>query len=194
MKKRTIYILAFSLVFAFSCKKQAKEDKEVQEKNTTTTETTETVNEKKLKMELQPKSGSNVKGNIVFTEKNGEVKMIAMIENLEPGQHAIHIHEKADCSAEDGTSTGGHWNPTAQPHGKWGDAAGYHKGDIGNLTANEKGMAYLEFKTDEWCLGCGDKNKDIIGKSIIVHAAVDDFVSQPTGNAGGRISCGGIIQ
>ena len=45
MKKRTIYILAFSLVFAFSCKKQAKEDKEVQEKNTTTTETTETVTE-----------------------------------------------------------------------------------------------------------------------------------------------------
>lgn len=25
-----------------------------------------------------------------------------------------------DCSAADGTSTGGHWNPTFQPHGKWG--------------------------------------------------------------------------
>jgi Cu-Zn family superoxide dismutase len=33
---------------------------------------------------------------------------------------------------------------------------------------------------------------DIVGKAIIVHAGEDDFVSQPTGAAGGRIACGVI--
>ena len=117
-----------------------------------------------------------------------------MIEGLEPGEHAIHIHEKADCSSPDGKSTGGHWNPTAQPHGEWGNATGYHKGDIGNLVADKDGYAVVNFATDEWCLGCGDPNKDIIGKAIIVHAGTDDFTTQPTGAAGGRVSCGGIIE
>ena len=64
----------------------------------------------------------------------------------------------------------------------------------GNLTADENGSATISMETDEWCIGCGDPNKDILGKAIIVHQAVDDFVTQPTGNAGGRVSCGGIIE
>lgn len=56
------------------------------------------------------------------------------------------------------------------------------------------GKGTITMSTDEWCIGCGDSNKDIIGKGIIVHDAADDFVTQPTGNAGGRVSCGGIIQ
>ncbi|HRV56153.1 MAG TPA: superoxide dismutase family protein, partial [Mangrovimonas sp.] len=50
------------------------------------------------------------------------------------------------------------------------------------------------FSTDEWCIGCGDPKKDILGKGLIVHEGADDYVTQPTGNAGGRISCGGIIE
>ena len=69
-----------------------------------------------------------------------------------------------------------------------------HKGDIGNIEADENGIAKLLMKTDEWCIGCGDEKKDILGKSIIVHQGADDFVSQPSGNAGARISCGGIIE
>ena len=49
-------------------------------------------------------------------------------------------------------------------------------------------------QTDEWCLGCVDENKNILGKAIIVHEGIDDFTTQPTGDAGGRISCGGIIK
>ena len=113
---------------------------------------------------------------------------------LEPGFHAVHIHEKADCSSPDGKSAGGHWNPTFENHGEWGDETGYHKGDIGNIEVNENGLAKLSMQTDEWCLGCGDEKKNILGKAIIVHKGKDDFTSQPTGNAGARISCGGIIQ
>ena len=99
----------------------------------------------------------------------------------------------SDCSSNDGKSSGGHWNPTLTNHGKWGDQSGFHIGDIGNFTANEKGVGIINFSTDLWCLDCGDDNKNIIGKAIIVHQGTDDFVSQPSGAAGSRISCGGII-
>jgi len=116
-----------------------------------------------------------------------------MISGLTEGTHAIHIHEKADCSSPDGKSTGGHWNPTFQPHGAWG-SEGYHRGDIGNFEADNEGNGEVTFATDQWCLGCDDETKNIIGKAIIVHQGADDLTSQPSGAAGSRISCAGIIR
>ncbi|MFY7758662.1 MAG: superoxide dismutase family protein, partial [Flavobacterium stagni] len=52
----------------------------------------------------------------------------------------------------------------------------------------------VTFSTDQWCIGCGDPNKDILNKGLIVHDKADDFVTQPTGNAGGRVACAGIIK
>lgn len=144
-------------------------------------------------VELESKNTTNVIGNVVFTEMEDVVTMIAEIKNLEPGKHAIHLHEKSDCSSDDGKSTGGHWNPTLTNHGKWGDENGFHVGDIGNFIADENGIGKINFSTDLWCLNCVDKNKNILGKAIIVHQGIDDFKSQPSGAAGSRISCGGII-
>src|SRR5690606_30639931 len=149
---------------------------------------------KQLSILMEPRSDSKTRGIVSFTEIEGVVTMHGEFEGLMPGMHAIHLHEKADCSAPDGTSTGGHWNPTFERHGKWGDEEGYHKGDIGNFEADETGKGMIHFETDQWCIGCDDENKNIIGKSVIVHEGVDDFVTQPTGDAGGRISCGGIIK
>ena len=185
MTKKILIMILLTVIFTVSCKK---------EKQNIKTETTVSVESKKIKVRLEPKSNSNVSGNAVFTTDKGMVTMVAVFEGLTPGPHAIHLHEKADCSSPDGTSTGGHWNPTAQPHGKWGASEGYHKGDIGNFEADEKGNGSITFTTDQWCLGCGDITKDIIGKAIIVHAGTDDFKTQPTGAAGGRVSCGGIIE
>lgn len=195
MKKLILLACIATISFASSCKNDKKE---------TTEETTTTVEEpvvetkkeevKKIKIKLDAKSESNVNGSAVFTEQDGTVKMVAVMDGLTPGDHAIHVHEKADCSSDDGKSTGGHWNPTAQPHGKWGATEGYHKGDIGNFKADENGNGTITFETDQWCIGCGDPNKDIVGKAIIVHQGIDDFTTQPTGAAGGRVSCGGIIQ
>jgi Cu-Zn family superoxide dismutase len=56
---------------------------------------------------------------VLFSEKNGVVSLSATIRGLSKGTHAIHLHEKADCSSDDGKSTGGHWNPTFEPHGAW---------------------------------------------------------------------------
>ena len=104
---------------------------------------------------------------------------VARLSGLTPGIHAIHIHEKSDCTAADGSSAGGHWNPTHVKHGKWEDAE-HHKGDIGNFIADENGNATINLKTSQWCIGCGDVNKDILGKGLIVHANPDDYTTQPT--------------
>ncbi|TXE10622.1 superoxide dismutase family protein [Gelidibacter salicanalis] len=187
-----IFIAVFALTMTTSCKKDKKDTPaEVTKEMPKETKTNEV---KKLKIALESKSGSTVKGNAVFTQENGVVTMVAVMDGLKEGEHAIHLHENADCSADDGSSAGGHWNPTNQPHGKWGSSDGYHKGDIGNFKADANGNGTITVTTDEWCIDCGDANKNIVGKSIIVHEGVDDFKTQPTGNAGGRVSCGGIIQ
>ncbi|TEB40779.1 superoxide dismutase family protein, partial [Flavobacterium circumlabens] len=64
---------------------------------------------KTLTVNLEPKSNSTVSGTATFTEKNGKVTFVAKVAGLEPGVHAIHIHEKSDCTAADGSSAGGHW-------------------------------------------------------------------------------------
>jgi Cu-Zn family superoxide dismutase len=183
-------ILASLVIFSvLACKKGVK-------KTEASNPTQEIVdNTETLTILLSPKSKSIVSGKVEFTETNGNVQMTAMIKGLSEGSHAIHLHEKSDCSSDDGKSSGGHWNPTGQPHGKWGVESGYHKGDIGNFNVKNEGEeAVIEFNTDQWCIGCGDETKDILGKGIIVHQGVDDFTSQPSGAAGSRVSCGGIIE
>ena len=204
MKKASVLMMAVVFVFAVGCKKDKKEeaDPATETQVETSTEKKETKSDnssykddkRKVTIALEPKSDSGVSGNVVFNQESGVVTMIAVLGGLSEGTHAIHLHETADCSSADGKSTGGHWNPTKEKHGKWGDAEGYHKGDIGNFTADENGNGTITFITSEWCIGCGDPTKDILGKAVIVHQGVDDFVSQPTGAAGGRVSCGGIIE
>ncbi|AWG21828.1 superoxide dismutase [Flavobacterium faecale] len=150
-------------------------------------------NDKKLTLNFEAKSGSNVAGIATFVEKDGKVTLEANFTGLTPGVHAIHIHEKSDCSSPDGKSTGGHWNPTFKNHGKWG-VGEYHKGDIGNFTADKNGNGSIKFTTDEWNIGSGDATKDILNHGIIVHQGTDDFKTQPTGDAGGRVACTGIIR
>ena len=193
MKKASIFILALTLVFAVSCKSDKKQTETSTENVVEKTEAT-TPQVKKVSVSLESKSNSEVTGNIVFKEEGEIVTMVAIISGLSEGNHAIHLHEKADCSSDDGKSSGGHWNPTAQPHGKWGATEGFHQGDIGNFEANANGNGSITFSTDTWCIGCGDETKDIIGKAIIVHEGTDDFTSQPSGAAGTRVSCGGVIQ
>ena len=172
--KKIIISIAVLLIFTIACKSIFSKKTE-------------------LNLTFTPKSNSNVTGTATFTEKNGVVTFVANLKGLKPGIHGIHIHEKADCSAVDATSAGGHWNPTHVKHGKWTDAE-HHKGDIGNFTADQNGNGTITLKTDEWCIGCGDTNKDILGKGLIVHDKPDDFTTQPTGNAGARVACSAIIK
>ncbi|WP_149276145.1 superoxide dismutase family protein [Pareuzebyella sediminis] len=202
MKTIKLAVVGLLLIGSYNCKEVKKEadkagdamEESMDEMENKANDMMDDQEEKTITFMMEPKSDSNVSGKVTFTEEDGEVSMKAELSGLSEGEHAIHIHQTADCSADDGTSAGGHWNPTNQPHGKWGASEGYHKGDIGNFTADGDGNATVNFSTDEWCIGCDDENKNIMGKAVIVHQGQDDYTSQPSGAAGARVSCTGIIQ
>ena len=65
-----------------------------------------------------------------------------------------------------------------------------HVGDLGNITANEKGVAKIAPFVDPTLAFSGSHN--ILGRGVIVHEKADDLKTQPTGNAGGRVAVGVI--
>jgi superoxide dismutase, Cu-Zn family len=138
---------------------------------------------------LHPTSGNKCQGQVRFTQDGDKVKVEFTIEGLTPGQkHAIHIHQYGDCSAADGTSAGGHYNPESHPHGL-PESDQRHAGDLGNLQADNDGKVHYEITVSNISVA-GTKNP-IIGRGVVVHAKPDDG-GQPVGNAGGRIACGVI--
>ncbi len=143
------------------------------------------------KATLEAASGSNVTGEVTFTEEDGKVRFELTAQNLTPGEHAVHLHENGDCSAPDASSAGGHWNPTMKPHGKRGDGNSFHKGDIDNMTVGDDGKGTLSLSIEGWTIG-GPDSTNILNKSVIIHDKADDFTSQPSGNAGSRVACGVI--
>lgn len=135
---------------------------------------------------LQPSSGSNVSGVVVLTREGDQLILGAAIDGVAAGEHGIHVHENGDCSAPDGSSAGGHFDPDSSPHGApTADQAARHAGDFGNFTADnfEQGKFSITKQSDA-ALEIFD------GRAIIVHAKPDDLVSQPSGAAGARIACG----
>lgn len=137
---------------------------------------------------LMPTAGNAAHGTVTFTVVEGGVRITAQFEGLAAGDHGFHIHEFGDCTAADGTSAGGHFNPGGAPHAG-PDAEARHVGDLGNLTADTQGMASYDRLDHTLRL---DGPHGVIGRGVVVHAAPDDLATQPTGNAGGRVACGVI--
>lgn len=142
-------------------------------------------------------------GGIIYLNelRDGNTHVIGKILNLPPGKHAFHIHETGNL-IQGCKSLGGHYNPFNKDHGARviNDANGNirinynrHVGDLGNLVTNKKGEAIINF-VDPLVKLYGDHN--IIGRSLVIHAGVDDLghggteESIKTGSAGTRIACG----
>ncbi len=166
--------------------------------STNTTETTNSAADNARQEAVANISGTYadtvVTGKATFTtQSDGQVKLqlTLNIPARANKEVAVHLHEHGDCG-DSGMASHGHWNPTNEDHGKWGTAP-FHRGDIGNVKLDADGNGSLEMTTDLWQIGGSDTTKNILGKAVIVHGGVDDYVSQPTGNAGNRIGCG-VIQ
>mgnify|MGYP006196214415 FL=1 len=141
---------------------------------------------------LAPVGDSGVGGDLTFNIDNGGVRVTGTLTGLAAGStHGFHVHEFGDCSAPDATSAGGHFNPAQQPHGDRAAGGAHHAGDIPNQVAGENGEASVDQLLTGLEIGSGGAN-DIVGKGVIVHAKADDYTTQPTGDAGGRIACGVI--
>jgi Cu-Zn family superoxide dismutase len=140
---------------------------------------------------LAPKSGNmTLAGSAMFSGEKGQVQVVVNVTGAPAGMHGLHIHETGDCSAADAMSAGGHWNPSMHMHAAPGATA--HLGDLGNITIDAAGSGTVTMTNPAWEVGTGTP-MDVIGKAVIVHAMPDDLMTQPTGNAGGRIGCG-VIQ
>ena len=138
---------------------------------------------------LHPTEGSDVEGVVLFSNTEDGVRVGANVQGLGPmSSHGFHIHEFGDCSAPDGTSAGGHFNPGGQPHGA-PEAEQRHVGDLGNLVSNGAGVA--QTNVVDPVLSFTGVNS-ILGRAVVIHAGADDLESQPTGAAGPRLACGVI--
>lgn len=181
--------LIFSLLIVVSCAGESGMDQQadMNTNNNNMNNTDSGVTE--LVSVLHPTLGNEVNGVVRFFDTDEGVRVIAEINGLAPNSsHGFHIHQFGDCSALDGTSAGGHFNPQSQPHGG-PDSDQRHVGDLGNITVDEDGFAQVDYVD---MLLSFDGPNSILGRGVIVHAGEDDLQSQPTGDAGARLSCGVI--
>ena len=137
---------------------------------------------------ITPTKGNSVQGVVTFDEVAKGIHVVANLTGLTPGKHGFHIHEFGDISSDDGSSAGGHFNPTGMPH-SMPMSEKRHAGDMGNIEADENGGAHLDYIDSVMKL---NSEYSIIGHAIIIHAKEDDFKTQPTGNAGARVGYGVI--
>jgi len=141
---------------------------------------------------LTPTQDNLANGSLEIVPEGGGVLITGSVAGLKPSMdHGFHIHEKGDCSSPDASSAGEHFNPTSQPHGN-PVTPPHHAGDMTNLRADEQGNAVVDVRVEGVTLGDGGPN-DVAGRAVIVHAQADDYMSQPSGNSGGRIACGVIM-
>lgn len=138
-------------------------------------------------------SGGNLSGEAIFYQADDGVIVKVLLENMPAqGMHGIHIHENGSC-ADNGAGAGGHFNPHGTEHGFYPEAGmeAAHLGDMGNIDIHDGGKGWMIIKMPN--LSLKDGPHPILGKSVILHEKADDF-GQPTGNAGGRIGCGIIVE
>ena len=137
---------------------------------------------------VHPTEGNEVSGHVIFEKTASGVQVTAELSGLDEGNHGFHIHKYGDCTAANGTSAGGHYNPTGDPHAG-SNAEERHMGDMGNIVADENGKATIDYVDDT--IKMGGPNH-ILGRGVVLHGGTDDLESQPSGAAGPRVGCGVI--
>lgn len=130
-------------------------------------------------------------GSVMLTQADGSVSISGDAMGLEPGEHGIHFHMTGDCDAAGKfESAGGHFNPTDHKHGLE-NTEGPHAGDLPNLTVGADGTASIDLTSEMISLTEGEDGYvfDEDGTALIIHAAMDDQMTDPSGNSGDRLLC-----
>jgi superoxide dismutase, Cu-Zn family len=136
---------------------------------------------------LKNADGKDV-GTAQLTQVTGGVLITLSVSGLPAGDHAFHVHAVGKCEPPF-TSAGGHFNPTNKKHGMM-SPEGQHAGDMPNLHIPASGALSVDVVNSAITLEKGKGTGDANGLSLIIHAGKDDYKTDPTGDAGGRIACG----
>jgi superoxide dismutase, Cu-Zn family len=142
--------------------------------------------------DLKNEKGENV-GVVELTQTPHGVLFQVDLSGITPGTHAFHVHGMGKCEPPF-KSAGDHFNPDGKKHGLL-VADGAHAGDMPNLHVPDSGKLTVEILNVTVTLAKGPKNSLFQegGTALIVHAGVDDYKTDPAGNAGDRIACG-VVQ
>ena len=125
-----------------------------------------------------------------ITQSGDGLRLRIEASGMNPGAYGAHIHAIGRCNQPGFSSAGSHWNPTGRQHGK-DNPAGMHKGDLPNLLVGADGGGSFEIDIPHARIsGAADVLLDSDGASVVIHAAPDDFRTDPSGNSGARIACG----
>lgn len=142
--------------------------------------------------DLKDKDGKSV-GMATLREVGDGVLVSVEVKGISPGLHAIHVHAVGKCEGPAFTSAGGHFNPAQKKHGLK-SPEGPHAGDMPNMYVAKDGVGRFEVLNDNITLKTGNRSVfDADGSALVIHAGVDDYVTDPTGNAGDRVACGVIV-
>lgn len=125
------------------------------------------------------------RGQATLRLSDGRMRLTVDAAGLVPGVHGVHIHDVGKCDAPDFASAKAHWNPAMKMHGR-DNPMGAHNGDLPNLMIGTDGRGSLSVDVAGTMAGLLDAD----GASVVIHAAADDYKTDPSGNSGGRIACG----
>lgn len=128
-------------------------------------------------------------GKVMLAKRDGHLLLDIALTGLTPGEHGVHFHAVGKCEGPNFTSAGGHLNPEGHQHGLL-NPMGSHLGDLPNFIADAQGNAKTQINLDQLPAKLVPQIFDADGTAIIVHAATDDYKTDPSGNSGGRIACG----
>jgi superoxide dismutase, Cu-Zn family len=139
--------------------------------------------------EVKTADGKDV-GIVTLTQTRSGVRLSGSLKGLPAGEHALHVHSVGKCEPPF-TSAGPHFNPAQKKHGKL-NPEGHHAGDMDNIVVPASGNLALKIVNKDITLEKGKPNSVFQegGTAVVVHAAKDDYTTDPTGNAGDRIACG----
>ena len=130
-------------------------------------------------------------GTLMISDSGRTLSIMGTLRGLPPGVHGVHFHTVGKCDAPAFTTAGDHWNPTSKQHGIE-NPLGPHLGDLQNITVGADSTADVRVATTGGSLSGTNAMLGAAGAALVVHASVDDYKTDPSGNSGGRIACGVI--